>query len=231
MNKHKIKQGATQGVELQHNSIPFPTAKGYKVHNDDKIFLYGPIESAFDFAEAIEPLARCDEGDTVTIHLSSPGGCLSAVDALLHAIKTAQDKGVEVHCVATGLTASAGTFILLECTSFELSSGFHALIHNGSLGDGGSYNQFRASSMFHLKYMEDRLREVYANFLSPEEIEEVLDGKDIWLSPDDWIERYQKRNEAILAEQQGECSCDELQEDLPISCSHKELSKALGYQA
>ena len=65
-----------------------------------------------------------------------------------------------------------------------------------AFGDGGSYNQFRASSMFHLKYMEDRLREVYANFLSPEEIEEVLDGKDIWLSPDDWIERYQKRNES-----------------------------------
>ena len=39
------------------------------------------------------------------------------------------------HCVA-GLCASAATFVhLLECTSFELSDGFHALIHNGSLGD------------------------------------------------------------------------------------------------
>ena len=89
-------------MSLQHNSIPFPTAKGYKVHNDDKIFLYSTYRIKFDFAEAIETLARCDEGDTVTIHLSSPGGCLSAVDALLHAIKTAQDKGVEVHCVFTG---------------------------------------------------------------------------------------------------------------------------------
>ena len=222
MNKHKIKQG----VELQHNSIPFPTSKGYQVHNDDKIFLYGPIESAFDFAEAIETLARCDEGDTVTIHLSSPGGCVSAVDALLHAIKTAQDNGVNVHAVASGLTASAATFVLLECSSFELSDGFHALIHNGSLGDGGSYNQFRASTTFYLKYMEERLRDVYKHFLTDEELDQVMDGKDIWLSPQDWIERYQKRNEAYLAEQQGDCSCEEPEAE---QYNHLPLAQSMGY--
>ena len=192
MNKHKIKQG----VELQHNSIPFPTAKGYQVHNDDKIFLYGPIETSFDFADAIEALSRCERDDTVTIYLSSPGGCVSAVDALLHAIKTAQDKGVVVHCIASGLCASAATFVLLECTSFELSNGFHALIHNGSLGDGGAFNQFRASTAFYLKYMEERLRDVYQFFLTEEELNAVMDGKDIWLTPEEWGERYDKRNEA-----------------------------------
>lgn len=197
MNNRKVKQG----VELQHNSIPFPTAKGYQVHNDDKIFLYGPIETSFDFADAIEALSRCERDDTVTIYLSSPGGCVSAVDALLHAIKTAQDKGVVVHCTASGLCASAATFVLLECTSFELSDGFHALIHNGSLGDGGSYNQFRASTTFYLKYMEERLRDVYKHFLTEEELDQVMDGKDIWLSPEDWIERYSQRNEVYMKEQ------------------------------
>lgn len=208
MNKHKIKQG----VELQHNSIPFPTAKGYHVHNDDKIFLYGTIESSFDFADAIEALSRCERDDTVTIYLSSPGGCVSAVDALLHSIKSAQDKGVTVHCVATGLCASAATFVLLECTSFELSDGFHALIHNGSLGDGGSYNQFRASTTFYLKYMEDRLREVYKHFLTEDELDQVMDGKDIWLSPEEWVERYEKRNQAYL-EEQSEENNEEFTED------------------
>ncbi len=205
MNKHKIKQG----VELQHNSIPFPTAKGYQVHNDDKIFLYGPIETSFDFADAIEALSRCERDDTVTIYLSSPGGCVSAVDALLHAIKTAQDKGVVVHCTASGLCASAATFVLLECTSFELSDGFHALIHNGSLGDGGSYNQFRASTTFYLKYMEERLRDVYKHFLTEEELDQVMDGKDIWLSPEDWIERYSQRNEVYMQEQMKQLDQDD----------------------
>jgi len=204
MNKHKIKQG----VELQHNSIPFPTAKGYQVHNDDKIFLYGSIETSFDFADAIEALSRCERDDTVTIYLSSPGGCVSAVDALLHAIKTAQDKGVVVHCIASGLCASAATFVLLECTSFELSDGFHALIHNGSLGDGGSYNQFRASTTFYLKYMEERLRDVYKHFLTEEELDQVMDGKDIWLSPEDWIERYSQRNEVFMQEQMEQLDQD-----------------------
>ena len=135
----------------------------------------------------------------------SPGGCLSAVDALLHAIKTAQDKGVNSTLLEV-LTASAKDLHPFECTSFELSDGFHALIHNGSLGDGGSYNQFRASTNFYLKYMEERL---YKHFLTDDELQEVLDGRDIWLSPQDWIERYQLRN-AILARTRMESEhCDE----------------------
>ena len=188
-----------QGIDVSQNSIPFVTYKGYKVKNDDKVLLYGPFESAFDFAEAIETLSRCEAGDTVTLYLSSPGGCISSVDALLHAIKSAQDNGVIVHCVATGLCASAATFVLLECTSFELSDGFHALIHNGSLGEGGAYNQFRAATEFYLRYMEQRLRAVYESFLTEQELDAVMDGKDIWLSPEEWVERYEHRN-AVMAE-------------------------------
>lgn len=192
MNNRKVKQG----VDVNYDTIPFPAIKGYKVSNDDAVYLFGNIESPFDFVEAIEALSKADKGDVVTLHVSGPGGCVSAVDALLHAIETAQKNEVVVHAVCTGLVASAMTFIPLACTSFELSNGFHALIHNGSLGDGGAFNQFRASTAFYLKYMEERLRDVYQFFLTEEELNAVMDGKDIWLTPEEWGERYDKRNEA-----------------------------------
>lgn len=192
MNKPKIKQG----VEVSYHSAPFPAVKSYKVTGNDSVYLFGEIESAFDFVEAIEVLTKAEQGDIVTLHVSGPGGCVSSVDALLHAIEIAQKKDVIVHAVCTGLVASAMTFIPLACTSFELSNGFHALIHNGSLGDGGAFNQFRASTAFYIKYMEQRLRDVYEHFLTEEELNAVMDGKDIWLTPEEWGERYDRRNAA-----------------------------------
>ncbi len=197
MNKRKIQQG----VEVSYNSAPFPAVKGYRVHNDDNIYLFGSIDSPFDFVDAIEVLSKAEQDDVVTLHVSGPGGCVSSVDALLHAIETAQKKGVVVHSICSGLVASAMTFIPLACTSFELSNGFHALIHNGSLSDGGSFNQYRASTSFYLKYMEERLRDVYQFFLTEEELDAVMDGKDIWLTPEEWGERYEKRNAMYIAQQ------------------------------
>ena len=71
------------------------------------IFLYGETSSAFDFAEAINAIENADEHDQITIYLSGGGGCVSSTDAFLHAIHMAQERGVRVHCVASGLVASA----------------------------------------------------------------------------------------------------------------------------
>lgn len=188
------------GIDVHPNSITFPVVASVRQHVDYRLFLYGAIESPFDFAEAINALEMAEQGDTVTIHLSSPGGCVSSVDALLHAINMAQERGIPVHCISTGLVASAGTFIILTCSSYECSDGTHFLFHNGSLNDGGSYNQFRASATFFLKYMEERFRSIYEHFLSSEELDGILEGKDLWLTVDEFAKRYEQRNALVEAE-------------------------------
>lgn len=188
------------GVDLERGDIPFPVVANVKQIVNYSIFLYGTTSSAFDFAEAINAIENADEHDQITIYLSGGGGCVSSTDAFLHAINTAQERGVRVHCVASGMVASAHTFIILACSSYECAEGVHFLIHNGSLGDGGSYNQFKASSQFFLKYMETRFREVYRNFLTSDELDDVLEGKDLWMTGSEFTERYEKRNELMGAE-------------------------------
>lgn len=196
-----IKSGvAKAGVDLERGDIPFPVVANVKQIVNYSIFLYGTTSSAFDFAEAINAIENADEHDQITIYLSGGGGCVSSTDAFLHAINTAQERGVRVHCVASGMVASAHTFIILACSSYECAEGVHFLIHNGSLGDGGSYNQFKASSQFFLKYMETRFREVYKNFLTNDELDDVLEGKDLWMTGSEFHERYEKRNELMEAE-------------------------------
>jgi len=196
-----IKAGvAKAGVDLEHGEVPFPVVANVKQIVNYSIFLYGTTSSAFDFAEAINAIENADEHDTITIYLSGGGGCVSSTDAFLHAIHMAQERGVRVHCVASGLVASAHTFIILACSSYECAAGTHFLFHNGSLGDGGSYNQFKASSQFFLKYMETRFREVYDGFLSEKELDDILEGKDMWLTAEEFHNRYAARNEIMEAE-------------------------------
>lgn len=196
-----IKSGvAKAGVDLERGDMPFPVVANVKQIVNYSIFLYGETVSAFDFAEAINAIENADEHDQITIYLSGGGGCVSSTDAFLHAINTAQERGVRVHCIASGLVASAHTFIILSCSSYECAAGTHFLFHNGSLGDGGSYNQFKASSQFFLKYMETRFREMYEFFLSEKELDDILEGKDMWLTGSEFHARYEKRNELMEAE-------------------------------
>lgn len=214
-----IKSGvAKAGVDLERGDIPFPVVANVKQIVNYSIFLYGETSSAFDFAEAINAIENADEHDQITIYLSGGGGCVSSTDAFLHAINTAQERGVRVHCVASGMVASAHTFIILACSSYECAEGVHFLIHNGSLGDGGSYNQFKASSQFFLKYMETRFREVYKNFLTDKELDDVLEGKDLWMTGSEFHARYEKRNELMEAEMK-EAVDKHKQEGQTIGCS------------
>jgi ATP-dependent protease ClpP protease subunit len=195
---------------------------------DFPLFVHESIESPTDVVHHVDVLRHLEEGDNVTMYVSGVGGCVSSVDLLIHEMQSAQARGVHIHCVCTGLLASAFSFIPLYADSFELSEGFHALLHAGSAGMSGTIPEFKASSAFTIKYMESRLRSVYKHFLSEKELDDMLEGKDLWLDASAWVERFQKRNE-LFAEEADECECghcgidvpDEPEEEQPLVSSPK----------
>lgn len=154
--------------------------------------IYDYIESPSQFSDMISALGMMEPEDEMIINLQSGGGCLSTTDTILHALRKTKGK---VHFVATGFNASAATILLLDAPSFELSEDFKALIHCGSLGDAGNLNEMRQSAGFHIKHMENLLRNTYAGFLSEQEIEDMLNGKDVLLDAEQWCERHEQRNQ------------------------------------
>ena len=97
------------------------------------------------------------------------GGCVSSTDAFLHAIHIAQERGVRVHCVASGLVASAHTFIILACSSYECAARYTFPVYNGSLGDGEVTISSKLQSILSEIY-GNIAREVYDGFLSEKEV-------------------------------------------------------------
>jgi ATP-dependent protease ClpP protease subunit len=151
----------------------------------------GPIESPKQFSTAVQILGMAKEEDTVEIRITDcPGGSIGATDGFLHAIRKCQ---AHIHMIGAGGVHSMGSMILLEADSFELANGFSSLIHCGSGGSYGSMNEVRVQNKFDEEFYVRRFKETYEAFLSPKELEDMLEGKDIWLDAQGWVERAEKR--------------------------------------
>lgn len=149
------------------------------------------IQEVTQFDYAIQAMNMAGEEDEVEIRLQSPGGSMDATDAFIHAMNGCK---AHIHTVATGNCSSAASAILLNSQSFELSDGFSSLIHCGSLGAGGAFNEFNASTNFYNEFMPNWVRKTYMGFLTPDEIEGLIKGQDVWLTAENWIERHDRRN-------------------------------------
>ena len=154
--------------------------------------LFGHIEDHNQISEIVEALDSMTEQDRFELRLSSLGGCLSTSDTLITAIR--RTKG-HVHISCSGSNASASTLILLEAHSFDLSDNVTFLIHCGSLGEYGTSAEFAKSAPFYLKWMQDFLRSSYQGFLTSEEIEQVIEGRDMLMLGEEWMDRSERRNE------------------------------------
>lgn len=153
--------------------------------------LWCSLESPSQFSVIIATLEEMSEDDKFILNLQCDGGDLGTADALIHAMRKC--KGT-IHIVATGYNASASTIILLEASTYELSDGFTALIHCGSLGSGdGTLSEAKQWSKFYPAWMETQLRKAYAGFLTDDEIGQMIDGKDFALDANEWRTRYQMR--------------------------------------
>jgi len=90
---------------------------------------------------------------------------------------------------------SAATFIFLSCDSFEISPHSIFMVHNysgGAIGKGGEMKaQLDHETVWSRKLCED----VYENFLSKEEIDNILKSQDIWLNGEEVADRLRKRSE------------------------------------
>lgn len=177
-----------------YNPFEVTATRSHAMHYN--IYLFGPIESAEQFIGPIEVLQNAGEGDLVEIHLSTPGGSLDATDTFLQAMRESEGRVV---IRATGGVHSAGSIILMNANEFTLSENFRSLIHNGSTGAGDDLNKFKAAAKHSVEYMESVMRKTYEGFLTPDELEAMIDGKDFWLDAKEWMSRWNNRQQLFLA--------------------------------
>lgn len=152
------------------------------------VYITTEIVDPINYNELCHTLREATSKEVIRLHINTPGGRLDSATMIIDAI--AQSDAYVIG-VLSGTVASAGTMIALACDELECSSYLEFMIHYFSGGTGGKGNEIKAHSSFINKHMPMIFKKMYAGFLTESEIDDVIEGKDVWLNGDEVLERFE----------------------------------------
>lgn len=166
------------------------------VRENNKItcYLTNEILSPEAYNELSYTLLTASESTEVTLHINTPGGEIDSAVMIRDAIANSKAK---VTAYLTGTVASAGTIIALGCDELIVSKNLGFMIHNYSAGLVGKGNELKQRQAFMDRTMEKAFNDFYLGFLTAEEIESVIEGRDMWMDEDEVSIRWASYKEHI----------------------------------
>lgn len=177
-----------------------------------KIRLARPITEIDDFEEEIMALESAQQGDIVFVQLSSPGGSLETCDFLCRRMNECEAPIV----VEIGLTcASAASAMCLQASDWIIHDSSTMMVHACSYSPGfGKEIDVFSSATYTNRVNREWVERTYRGFLTEKELQEVLDGKDLYFYADDLRDRlpkYKQYRQELDSEgcQCGNCNTDE----------------------
>lgn len=159
-----------------------------------------PIDEGFREAKyyrmVCDAIRDLGEDDVVEFHINSPGGNLDGLIALLSAIRSTDATSI---AVLEGEVHSAASILAVSCDAVEVGPYANMLCHSVRYGVRGKAADIHAQVLHSNDYNEFLLKKAYEYFLTSEEIEELLKGKELWLNNEEINERFQRKFEALNA--------------------------------
>lgn len=71
------------------------------------------------------------------------------------------------------------------------------MIHTSSGCSFGKQSDIKRQEDFYNEWLDNFFKDIYKDFLTEKEIQDVLGGKDIWLNSDEVMERFKHRVDII----------------------------------
>jgi len=156
------------------------------------------IDTPDYYSEFCDVLLQATENDVVEIYFSTVGGNGSSMITLLNLLGNCK---AETHGFLMSEAHSAGSYLFLACDKQYVGRFTSMLLHQASYGTGGSHHEVKAY-VDHVAIEErDLVTTVYKHFLSDEEIEQLMQGRQIYLYETDIASRLEARDKAFEQEQ------------------------------
>jgi len=159
-----------------------------------EFYLSGEVESSEEYIEWFDTIRNAQPADIVKIHINSYGGDLFTSIQMMRCISESE---ATVICSVEGACMSAATMIFLCADGFEVSDHSMFMFHNYSGGTIGKGGEMYDNIMHERKWSEKLLRAIYSEFLTADEIESILNNKDIWMDGEEVIKRLSAMKEMI----------------------------------
>jgi ATP-dependent protease ClpP protease subunit len=153
-------------------------------------YLNETIESPSQYVAWNHIIRSAAERDIIYLHINCYGGDVMTAIQLMRSIA---ESNAHVIASVEGACMSAATFLFLIADSFEISEHSIFMFHNYSGFSFGKGNEMRDKVNHEEKWSKHLLDSIYLDFLSPEEITEISNGKDFWMTPKEVQKRLELR--------------------------------------
>ena len=187
MNKDNYLDPKLFGQDKYTNSFSKPVAQLHE------FYLSGPVLDAEEYIDWFDTIRNASEIDTVRIYINSPGGDLYTT---LQFLRVMSDTAATIVTSVEGACMSAATMIFLHGHTHEITPHSLFMFHNYSAGTFGKGGEMYDQLQFERKWSENFMRAVYKDFLAEDEIQSMLNNRDIWMTSDEVAQRLEKLQEA-----------------------------------
>lgn len=164
-------------------------------------YISDAIEEPSFYNELCFALTTATSSETFHLHINTPGGMLDSAFMIIDSIKNSEARVIG-HL--TGTVASAGTIIALACDDIVISNHLAWMSHNYSAIIGGKGHEMKARQEFTDKTLSSSFTEIHEGFFSTKEIQQLIDGKDFWLTSDEVATRWARRTTPISVPRIGD---------------------------
>lgn len=154
-----------------------------------EIYICTEIMEPTLYVDQFNTIRHAQEEDTIRIILNTRGGVLATA---LQFIRVMGESKAHIITSIEGDCMSAGTMIFLAGHEFEIAAHSSIMIHNYNGGMAGKAHEIHSQSDFQKVWANDLLNDIYDQFLTKEEINLVLSGKDLYLTTNEAAVRCEK---------------------------------------
>lgn len=146
------------------------------------VFIDEEIKEPSYYSKIFSMLMDASDHDIVDFFIASPGGRIDGLSVILEGIKM-----TDAHTRAVILSSahSAASVLALHCDEVIVTDSAEMLVHSCRYGAGGKSADVEAHVLHNKKTSERLIRNTYQGFLSPQELQEMLNGREIYLTAED----------------------------------------------
>lgn len=148
------------------------------------------LEDPEEWQEEVATIRQAGEGDVVHLLINSGGGNVDTMKALISALAQSP---AHIICEIEGTAASAASMIFLTGDEFRVSDDAEFMAHFVSYGSIGKGMDVKRHVEFTHRSAERLVRKYYNGFLTPEEIERMLEGEEFYMDCDEILTRLGNR--------------------------------------
>ena len=149
-------------------------------------YLIDIIDDIADYIDFLREVDSCRNGDLITIHINCYGG---NADVGMNIYDCLRQSPANVEVSIEGACCSCASMIMLAGNCWRVTPHAHVMVHSWSEGIYGKWNEIISKFNYDKCVFEKQFRELYKDFLTDEEIEDCLKGKDFYFDSNETVKR------------------------------------------